>query len=480
MRTVTGGAGNDTLYGGTKVSTVSGGTGNDTLYGGASGDTLSGGAGNDILWGQAGTDTINGGAGNDIIQVDVAANFEDLASPDVIDGGDGTDVLNFGAAVNWTVAAEDLNIVNVERITFDSTGNASITVNDDVYTTAGATSMDIRDTEGSGTFTVVASSLSAANSITVTTSAAAIVDTITGGAGDDTLKVTTNAAASWAATDTYTGGAGTDEMIITVGNAALTQATQTGVTAVEKITFIGTTSTASNWTLADATFVTTSLATVSGVVDASAMTGSGVLTFVGSAEDDSAMTLTGGRGNDILTGTSTTTAGDTINGGAGNDTIDGDAGIDTINGGEGNDIIAVNINGDFIGLTSAETVDGGTGTDTLYFNDDTSSVTVAAADLANMSGIEIISLAGNDATSITLSDSVFTSNGSTSLRITRDDDTVVNFTVNAGGLSAANSLDVRPADGGSATDIITLGAGNDSVIYLDGAPSIQLILLMVA
>ena len=86
-----------------------------------------------------------------------------------------------------------------------------------------------------------------------------------------------------------------------------------------------------------------------------------------------------------------------------------------------------------------------------------------------MSGIEIISLAGNDATSITLSDSVFTSNGSTSLRITRDDDTVVNFTVNAGGLSAANSLDVRPADGGSATDIITLGAGNDSVIYLDGA-----------
>jgi len=467
--TVTGSAGNDTLYGGTKVSTVDGGAGNDTLYGGASGDTLTGGAGNDILWGQAGSDIIHGGAGNDIIQVDVAANFEDLASPDVIDGGDGTDVLNFGAAVNWTVAAEDLNIVNVERVTFDSTGNASITLNDDVYTTAGATSMDIRDTEGTGTFTVVASSLSAANSVTVTTSAAAIVDTITGGAGDDTLKVTTNATASWAATDTFTGGKGTDEMIITVGNAALTQATQTGVTAVEKITFIGTTSTASNWTLADATFVTTSLATVRGIVDASGMTGSGVLTFVGSAEDDSAMTLTGGRGNDILTGTSTTTAADIIDGGAGNDTIDGDAGIDNLSGGEGNDIFTVSINGDFIGLTSAETVSGGSGTDTLSFADSTSGATVAAADLANISGIEIISFSGNDAVSLTLSDSVFTANGSSSLRITRDDDTVVNFTVNAGGLSAANSLDVRPADGGSATDIITLGAGNDSVIYLDGA-----------
>ena len=467
--TVTGSAGNDTLYGGTKVSTVDGGAGNDTIYGGASGDTLTGGAGNDTLYGQAGSDTINGGAGNDIIENDVLANFEDLASPDVIDGGEGTDILNFGSNVNWTVAAEDLNIVNVERITFDTSGNASLTLNDDVYTTAGATSMDIRDTEGTGTFTVTASSLSAANSITVTTSAAAIVDTITGGAGDDTLKVTTNATASWAATDTFTGGKGTDEMIITVGNAALTQATQTGVTAVEKISFVGTTSTASNWTLADATFVTTSTATVRGVVDASAMTGSGVLTFVGSAEDDSAMTLTGGRGNDILTGTSTTTAADIIDGGPGNDTIDGDAGIDNLSGGEGNDIFTVSVNGDFIGLTSAETVSGGSGTDTLSFADSTSGATVAAADLANISGIEILSFSGNDAVSLTLSDSVFTANGSSSLRITRDDDTVVNFTVNAGGLSSANSLDVRPADGGSATDIITLGAGNDSVIYLNGA-----------
>jgi len=258
-------------------------------------------------------------------------------------------------------------------------------------------------------------------------------------------------------------------MIITVGNAALAQATQTGVTAVEKITFIGTASNASNWTLADATFVTTTLAAVRGVVDASGMTGSGVLTFVGSAEDDSPITLTGGRGNDILTGTSTAAAVDIISGGAGNDTIDGDAGIDNLSGGEGNDIFNVTINGDFIGLTSAETVDGGTGTDTLAFNDDTSSATIAAADLANISGIEIISIAGNDAAAITLSDSVFTANGSSSLRISRDDDTVVNFTVNAGGLSSANSLDVRPADGGSSTDILTLGAGDDTVRYSDGA-----------
>ena len=468
--TVTGGAGNDTLYGGAKVSTVSGGAGNDTLYGGASGDTIEGGAGNDTILGQAGSDIISGGAGNDIIENDVVANFEDLASPDVIDGGEGTlDIVNFGSNVNWTIAAEDLSIKNIERITFDSTGNASITLNDAVYTNAGETNLDIRDTEGTGTFTVVASALSAANSVTVTTSGAAIVDTITGGAGDDTLKVTTNATGSWATTDTFTGGKGTDEMIITVGNAALAQATQTGVTAVEKITFIGTASNASNWTLADATFVTTTLAAVRGVVDASGMTGSGVLTFVGSAEDDSPITLTGGRGNDILTGTSTAAAVDIISGGAGNDTIDGDAGIDNLSGGEGNDIFNVTINGDFIGLTSAETVDGGTGTDTLAFNDDTSSATIAAADLANISGIEIISIAGNDAAAITLSDSVFTANGSSSLRISRDDDTVVNFTVNAGGLSSANSLDVRPADGGSSTDILTLGAGDDTVRYSDGA-----------
>ena len=468
--TVTGSAGNDTLYGGALGDTVNGGAGNDIILGGTSGDTINGGAGNDVLTGQAGVDIISGGAGNDTIHVDVVANFEDLATPEQVDGGEGTDTLNFGAAVAFTTSANDLlGIKNIEKITYDTTSTATITVNDAVFANAGITNLDIRDLEGTQGITVTASALSAANSITVTDNGANKTSSVTGGAGDDTVKVTINHATALAAADTFTGGKGTDELIITGGNASLTQAAQTGITGIEKITFINPAAKTLAYTLADVTFVTTALGVTNGTVDASGMTGAGALTFVGTAEDDSGLTITGGKGGDTLFGSDTAATGDIISGGSGNDIIDGGIGIDTLNGGEGNDTFNVSTGSDFIGLTSAEVVNGGTGVDILDFEDDAGANTITASDLGNINSIERIYLSGNDATAITLSDSVFTANGTTSIRLSREDDTVVNFTVNAGGLSAANSLDVRPADGGSSTDIITLGAGNDTVYYANGA-----------
>ncbi|MFM6791780.1 MAG: hypothetical protein ACKPKP_03020, partial [Dolichospermum sp.] len=64
--TAIGGAGNDSLTGGTGSNTLTGGAGNDSLTGGAGNDTLTGGAGNDILISGAGSDNLTGGAGNDI------------------------------------------------------------------------------------------------------------------------------------------------------------------------------------------------------------------------------------------------------------------------------------------------------------------------------------------------------------------------------------------------------------------------------
>jgi len=467
--TATGSAGNDTLYGGTKGDTVDGGAGNDIILGGAGNDTLKGGAGNDVITGQGGVDIIDGGAGNDTIHIDVLANFEDLAAAEQIDGGAGSDTLNFGAAVAHTTSAADLaGIKNIEKITYDTSSTSTITVNDVVFANAGVTNLDIRDLEGTQGITVTATALSAANSITVTDNGVNKTSTVSGGAGNDTYKVTINHATALAAADTFSGGAGSDELIITAGNANLTQADQSGITAIETITFKGLASATFGYTLNDATFVTTALGATNGVVDASGMTGSGALTFIGTAEDDSSLTITGGKGGDTLTGGEAAT-GDTISGGSGNDIIDGGAGIDTLSGGEGNDTFIVSTQAEFIGLTSAETVNGGTGLDTLTFSDDAGAATISASDLGNINSIEVINLDGNDATSITLSDSVFTANGTTSIKLMRTDDTVVNFTVNAGGLSAVNSLDVRPADGGSSTDIITLGSGNDTVWYSDSA-----------
>ena len=75
-----GGAGNDTLTGGTVGVRLYGEAGNDTLTGGAGADLLDGGTGNDLLFGGAGNDTILGGAGADLL-----------------DGGAGVNVYNSGA-----------------------------------------------------------------------------------------------------------------------------------------------------------------------------------------------------------------------------------------------------------------------------------------------------------------------------------------------------------------------------------------------
>ena len=476
--TITGSPGDDTLGGGAAASTIKGGAGADTITGNAGADTLHGEDGADIITGGAGTDNIDGGAGNDYIYTGTTlADFEDLAVAETIDGGSGIDVLFINGASATITAADIANVKNVELFYFSGAGDDTITFNDTYFTNAGVTSQTVRDFTTGGTFTLTASALSADNSIVFQTKhGTEQTETITGGAGDDTFEVTTNSATHLKAADTYNGGKGNDTLHIIAGSAALTSATQSGVDNIETIKFSGTAGVALNYVLDDGTFVTAATATASGngttaviagVVDASGMTGSGVLTFTGSAEDDSAMTITGGNGADILTGGSTTTAGDTINGGNGDDVIDGDAGIDTLNGGDGDDRFEVNTLTDFIGLTTAETVNGGDGTDTLRF-DEAADTTVAAADLNAINSIEKIVFNGAGALSITLSDTVFEKNGSDSIII--QSSAAGAFTVAAGGLSSSYSLDVRPFTTDTPnTDTITGGAGNDAVKYYDMA-----------
>jgi Ca2+-binding RTX toxin-like protein len=77
---------------------VTGGSGNDQIWGGSGSDTLNGGAGNDNLQGLAGANTLNGGDGDDIISISTGT--------DVIDGGAGRDTINYGIStpqtLNWS------------------------------------------------------------------------------------------------------------------------------------------------------------------------------------------------------------------------------------------------------------------------------------------------------------------------------------------------------------------------------------------
>ena len=70
--TLSGGGGDDEIYGGSGDDTLNGGAGDDALYGGPGGDTLDGGAGDDLLIGGAGGDSFTGGAGEDTVSYALA------------------------------------------------------------------------------------------------------------------------------------------------------------------------------------------------------------------------------------------------------------------------------------------------------------------------------------------------------------------------------------------------------------------------
>ena len=89
---LSGGSGNDTIYGGpggddTNRDDIDGGPGDDRLFGGRGDDTLYGGEGNDTLKGGAGADTIWAGSGDD--------RLDGGAGADVLDGGIGFDTFLF-------------------------------------------------------------------------------------------------------------------------------------------------------------------------------------------------------------------------------------------------------------------------------------------------------------------------------------------------------------------------------------------------
>jgi len=131
--TVTGGSGEDPLYGGTGDETLVGHGGDDALFGGTGDDLLRGGSGNDVLQGEAGDDLlrggndqnvldggsgddlifdgagdsfISGGAGNDTIKLasgkDVIAFNSGDGWDTLIGGGDGGNTLSFGGGIRYS------------------------------------------------------------------------------------------------------------------------------------------------------------------------------------------------------------------------------------------------------------------------------------------------------------------------------------------------------------------------------------------
>jgi Ca2+-binding RTX toxin-like protein len=148
---ISGGTGNDRLYGGRGSDTLSGGDGKDQLWGGSGNDRLSGDKDNDVLWGDSGNDvllggdgddkltggtgndTLEGGAGKDTLE---GGSGNDLllasAGPDSYKGGSGFDTLDsstLGRAVKidmskkWLSAGDDARIDGIESVIGSSYGD---------------------------------------------------------------------------------------------------------------------------------------------------------------------------------------------------------------------------------------------------------------------------------------------------------------------------------------------------------------------
>ncbi|TAU46949.1 hypothetical protein ELI44_02275 [Rhizobium ruizarguesonis] len=313
------------------------GTGNNldnTITGGAATDTLSGGAGNDTLNGGTGADGLIGGAGDDTYTVDNAGDLVTEAADEGID------------TVRTTLASYTLGS-DVENLTYTGTAAFTGTGNGLANTIRGAAGADILDgkagadiliggvgndtyivddladvvteglNEGTDLIKTALSIYTLGNNVenllytgsaSFTGTGNALVNTITGGAGNDLLD-------GGAGNDTLDGGAGNDTYVVDSASDVIKEAVGAGTDEIR-----------------------TALAAYS----IAALVNVENLTYTGSANFT-------GTGN-VLD--------NTITGGIGNDTLNGGGGADTLIGGAGDDTYIVDHAGDIV----TEAADAGTDT----------------------------------------------------------------------------------------------------------------------
>ena len=163
---VNGGDGRDVIFAGAGDDQVFGGAQADIIYGDAGADRIFGDQGNDLINAGAGDDTVFGGAGNDLIVAEVG-DGNDVYFGDDSDGGAGNDTLDMSAATADVTVNLGTGPLAKGSASSTQTGNDTLWGIENVNT-------------GSGNDTITASNA---------------VNVMDGGAGNDTYKFLTTAAA---------------------------------------------------------------------------------------------------------------------------------------------------------------------------------------------------------------------------------------------------------------------------------------------
>jgi Ca2+-binding RTX toxin-like protein len=264
-------------------------------------------------------------------------------------------------------------------------------------------------------------------------------DTAHGGAGDDVF----NMGASLDAGDRLDGGSGRDAVTIRGDySAGLVFQDQTiqNIEAMRLGSGFDYKLTMADGNVAAGAFLS---------VYANALGAAHSLTFDGSAETDGHYLVTGGAGNDAITG------------GAQADKFHlEDGGNDIVHGGGGDDVFAIGG-----ALTAADTIDGGAGNDTLVLNGTYFGGTALTLGAATITGIETIAFDGSHSYSITANDG----------NVGSGDTLTVDASANGSGLVIFNGA--AELDGsfhfmaGAGTNEFTGGAGNDVFDLAQGTSS---------
>ena len=272
--TITTGGGNDSVGGDAGDDLINAGAGNNTAWGGAGNDTITAGAGNDSIGGDAGDNVLNAGDGNNTVWAGAGNDTVTAGTGDNLVGTDGgNDRITLGNGNNtvYAGAGDDVVVVGVGNslITGDD-GNDSVTVgggnatvyggagNDTITTGAGNDSITGDDGNDSISAGAGNDTISGGAGNDTLDGGAGYLDRIDGGAGNDTVTdpdgvvlvtggdgidaVAVTFAAGWTAggaTATVSGGAGNDAIKIT-GTGGTLKLDVSGDDGNDRVEFYGT------------------------------------------------------------------------------------------------------------------------------------------------------------------------------------------------------------------------------------------------
>jgi Ca2+-binding RTX toxin-like protein len=424
---------------------ITGGLGNDLIFGGGDNDDLVGGLGDDLLV---------GGAGNDDLDA------RDTGDPDALDlvGAGGGDTL-VGGLGNDTYGVDDLLDVVVE-----AAGEGTDTVETFMTELSMAAMANVENLvyRGADAGAFVGTGNAGANSIT----GGDLNDTLSGLAGNDTLNGGLGA-------DTMIGGEGNDTYVVDDVGDVVNEST--GLPAD-----VDTVQSSISYTLAAGLENLT-------LTGGDAINGTGNAAINVLVGNDAANQLFGGANNDTLTGND---GNDLLDGGAGNDTLNGGDDTDTIIGGAGNDTIDVGGGVNTIiysstnfGNDTIASFDAAGGTPATQDRIDLSGLGVTALNFANrvfestVAGNTVITIRENGAASAI--QGTITLNGITNANVDQSDFTLAaaapaNFgTPTAAANTITGNAAANTISGLGGNDTLS-GAGGDDVINGDeGADTIN-------